>query len=209
MTEERGTDLVGLLVDRVASLAASGPAAIAVDGPDAAGKTTLAGQVSERLRATGLAVTGVSVDDFHAPPDIRHRRGELSPEGYYFDTFDYASLLRQVLVPVRDTGHGHQVLLVEGVFLHRPDLRGHWDLGVYLDVPEAEVVTRAVLRDVDRFGSEAEVRRRYREKYLPGQRLYRAEARPLRTADVVVDHETPERPKVLRWGSETPQSTSE
>jgi uridine kinase len=43
------------------------------------------------------------------------------------------------------------------------------------------------------------VERRYAARYLPGQALYRAEARPLAVADVIVDNTDPAAPEVVRW----------
>src|SRR6266852_446825 len=56
---------------------------IAVDGIDAAGKTTLADQLGALLKAQR-----VCIDDFLRPEDERYARGVDSPEGYYEDSFD-------------------------------------------------------------------------------------------------------------------------
>ncbi|WP_433269626.1 hypothetical protein ACQPZF_07485 [Actinosynnema sp. CS-041913] len=173
------------LVQALAGLV-SAPLRVAVDGPDAAGKSTLAAALGRRL---GVEVT--SVDDFHHPPEVRHRRGPWSPEGYYRDTFDYPALRRAV------SARAGSVVLVEGVFLLRPELRDDWDLAVYLHVSPEETLRRALVRDVGLFGDA--VRERYERRYLPGQALYRAEADPLARADVLVDHTDPARPLVLRW----------
>jgi len=97
-------------------------------------------------------------------------------------------------LPVRERA----VLVVDGVFLHRPELRGHWHLSVHLHVPEEHTLRRAAVRDRELMG--AEVERRYRVRYLPGQALYRREVDPAATADVVVDNTDPAAPVVLRWG---------
>ena len=159
---------------------------VAIDGPDAAGKTTLADQLAASLPAVRL-----SVDDFLQPPDVRYRRGELSPEGYYRDSVDDGRLalaIRGLTGPI----------VLDGVFLQRPQLAGLLDLVVYLRVSPEESLRRALIRDVGRFGSAQEVERRYRERYLPGQALYRAEFDPEGRADVLIDNEDPARPRVLR-----------
>jgi uridine kinase len=46
------------------------------------------------------------------------------------------------------------------------------------------------------FGTEAEVERRYRGRYLPGQALYRDEADPIGHADLVLDNTDPARPVI-------------
>ena len=169
---------------------------VGIDGPDAAGKTTLADGLAAALPGE---VHRASVDDFHHPPEERYRRGELSPEGFYRDTVDLHRLVDECLVPFRG-GTGPAVLVVDGVFVLRPELRAAWHLSVYLRVSEEVTVARAVVRDLARYDSAADVEHRYRARYLPGQALYRAEADPERVADVLVDNRDPAAPRVLRWG---------
>lgn len=90
-------------------------------------------------------------------------------------------------------------VIVDGVFLHRPELRDLWDLSVYRHVTDDEVLRRAAVRDAPRMGPPDEVERRYRARYPPAQELYRREADPLAAASVVVDTTGPEEPAVLRW----------
>ena len=88
------------------------------------------------------------------------------------------------------------VLLFDGVFLLRPELDDVWDFRVLVEVDAGEALRRAVLRDEDLFGSADEALRRYRNRYVPGQRLYFDEADPAACADVVVENTDPARPAV-------------
>jgi uridine kinase len=54
---------------------------VAIDGPDTAGKTTLADELADALLGRGREVVRASIDDFLRPRDERHRRGPDSPEG--------------------------------------------------------------------------------------------------------------------------------
>lgn len=74
--------------------------------------------------------------------------------------------------------------------------------GVFLHVSDDVSVARARVRDADELGSREAVETRYRNRYLPGQALYRQEARPLEHAHVVIDNTVPEAPEVL-WCSPT------
>lgn len=172
---------------------------VGIDGPDAAGKTTLAAALAAALPGV---VHRASVDDFPRPPEERYRRGELSPEGFYRDSTELSQLVEGCLVPFRDgvAGAGPAVLVVDGVFVLRPELRSFWHLSVYLRVPEEVTLARALVRDLALYDSPADVEHRYRARYLPGQALYRAEADPERAADVLVDNRDPAAPRVLRWG---------
>lgn len=210
--------LAEALAELIDARCVGGRLLVAVDGPDAAGKTTLARSVVERLVRPSLCI---SIDGWHHPRDHRLRRGAESAAGYYLDSFDVDRLAAGCLEPfragaqrIRTAGFDHvadraveewqevpagAALVVEGVFLHRPELRGWWDLSVYLHVDEAVTLERAVVRDLTVLGSKEDVRRRYARRYLPGQALYREEAAPLDAADVLVDNTDPEQPRVLRW----------
>lgn len=212
------------LLSRLAALidgAQSGcPDRIAIDGRDAAGKTTLADELAGLLSKQRRRVIRASVDGFHRTRELRHRQGRGSPEGYYRDAFDYAALRAELLEPLGPRGSrvyrtavfdpatdsaieqepalapDDAVLLVDGVFLLRPELRDAWDIRIYVSVTQEESLRRALRRDVALFGSEVETERLYRERYLPGQQIYHAEARPEETAHAVVVNDDPDRPRL-------------
>jgi uridine kinase len=81
----------------------------------------------------------------------------------------------------------------------RPQLRGCWDVSIFLDVDPEEVLRRALVRDAPLMGGQDGVRERYRQRYLPAHRLYCADAAPEASADVVLDNTDPARPRVLKW----------
>jgi uridine kinase len=64
------------------------PTRVAIDGVDAAGKTTLADALAPVLASLGRPVVRASIDSFHRPRAERYERGRDSPEGYYRDSFD-------------------------------------------------------------------------------------------------------------------------
>jgi uridine kinase len=191
---------------------------VGIDGPPAAGKTTLADQLASRLQ---LHAVRASVEAFLLPQQIRYQRGELSPDGCYRDSFDYPALMNGLIAPfracasrvrlsrttdrasVRDAASGavpaRAVLIFDGVFLLRDQLRHIWDLSVYLCVPPAETLRRALARDLDTFGTTEEIRRRHLARYLPAQAIYRSEADPEATAHTVIGNERPCTPTIKRW----------
>lgn len=195
---------------------------VAIDGPDAAGKTTLGARLAALVQRP---VVLASVDGWHHPRRLRVQRGDLSPEGYYRDSFDYPALSEGLLVPfargaaeVLTAGFDHRqdvpvevrravepdaALLLDGVFLLRPELRARWHLTVYLHVSEETILSRAVERDREQFASQEALVTRYEQRYLPGQRLYRQEAAPMAAADIVLDNTDPARPVVLHWRTPT------
>jgi uridine kinase len=221
MTLTRVVDLSRKLSTAIAELSRRHErVVVGIDGPDCAGKTTVADHLAEALR---MPTERASVDSFSRPRGQRYERGELSAEGYYLDSFDYPALLNECLLPflggesgLRTTAHDHAgdtkeaidaragvaaraVLVVDGVFLLRPELRELWTLSVYLRVSPQETLRRAHHRDLALFGSAQEIERRYLGRYLPGQALYRQRADPEAIAHILVDNERTDTPRIQRW----------
>lgn len=192
---------------------------VAVDGVDGAGKTTLADELAARLRSLGRKVIRASADGFHAPRAVRYGRGRASPEGFYRDSYDYVGLRRALLDPLGPGGslryqtamfdvdedqpilreeqiaRPGSVLIVDGLFLHRPELRDVWDDSIFLRVAFAVSVPRGAARGPG-FGSpdpHSESNRRY----IGGNRLYFQEANPENWAGVVLDNNNLDAPFIV------------
>ena len=184
---------------------------VAIDGVDCAGKTTLADALAGLLRRP---VVRASADGFCRPRAERYRQGRASPVGCYEDTTDLPALRERLLEPFASTGRwtprsfdldadravepvwqqspATAALLVDGLFLQRPDLAGCFELVLHLRVPDEEVLRRAAARD------GADALPLYRSRYLPAQRLYEAAIDPAARADVVLDSTDPASPIALR-----------
>lgn len=212
--------MLAWLTARWDALPALPVARVAVDGVDGAGKTTLADELARRLRTLGRPVIRVSIDGFHQPRVARYTKGRTSPEGFYRDSYDLAALEREVLSPLSPGGSGQyrpqvfdvtrdeptlaplqqagpgSVLIVDGLFLHRPELRGWWHDSVFLRVPFEVSVPRGAARGPG-YGSPdpaADSNRRYVE----GHRLYFREADPEAQAGVVVDYTDLAKPRLVK-----------
>ena len=217
--------VIGELATRIAAIVKPHPVRVAIDGVDAAGKTTLADDLARVIEQRGRVVVRASVDGFHNPAAIRWRRGALSPEGYFQDSFNYDALVASLLDPLGPGGsrdirravfdfridapidvptehvQDDAILIFDGVFLLRRELRGHFDFSIFVDADFAVTVARAETRDLALFGSVDDVRRRYAERYVPGQRLYLESADPKGRASMVIDNNDPARP-VVRNGDD-------
>lgn len=171
------------ITERVRALALRGGAVVVgIDGVDGSGKTRLAARLADGLQP--LPVRVVHADDHLNPPEIRHAKGRNSPEGFWLDTYDHASLLGAVA----DARASGGIVLVEGMFLHRAELRSLWDFSVFLDVPFAVTAARMAVRD----GSHPDPRHASMRRYVKGQRLYFAAAEPWRHASEVLDNSSDE-----------------
>jgi uridine kinase len=196
------------------------PVRVAIDGPDAAGKTVLADELAPILEVAGRPVIRASIDGFHRPRAQRLGRGAESPEGYLHDSFDYAALRSALLEPLGPGGEArfrrwvfdcradervesptevaspNSILLFDGVFLLRRELNEMWDFSVFVAVPFAETQRRVAVRDLALFGSEDELLRRYAARYVPGQQLYLELEHPQSRADAVFYNENPAKPRL-------------
>ncbi|MFI5909981.1 cytidylate kinase family protein [Dactylosporangium sp. NPDC051541] len=210
-------ELLAALAAAVQAVAVAHPVRVAVDGAPAAGKTTLADELAAVLRGQGRDVIRATIDDFLVPRARRYPRGEYSAEGCYFDAHDRTALTRvlldplgpggdrrfrpavydhatdTVLAPPVTTAPAGAVLVFDGVFLLRPELLDRWDLRIFVSTDLERTVARAVVRE-RAVASRADVERRWRERYIPAQRLYFARADPAGHADVVVANDDPQRP---------------
>jgi uridine kinase len=90
------------------------------------------------------------------------------------------------------------ILLFDGIFLHRPELITAWDMTIFIQVPFATVMQRAIVRDQPIFGSEEEVVRRYQQRYLPAQQMYLDVIQPQKIADLILLNEPIDQPLILK-----------
>lgn len=219
-----------VLVDLLGLMLAVRPgerAVIALDGPDGVGKSRLAAElVALAPHVAGRAMHAVSVDGFHRPRSERYARGRTG-ETCYHDSYDYDALRRAVLWPYRagqgvvpavfDVGRDQPlsaepvalppdaILLVEGVFLRRPELRGEWDATCLVTAPESVTVPRGNARfTATRVSGDEVPEHPANARYVEAQRLYRLQARTW-APDWIVDNTDLDRPELVWPDPDEPQ----
>ncbi len=189
------------------------PLLVAIDGIDAAGKTRLAKELAFQLRKSRRQIIQVSLDDFHNPKEQRYRRGKESPEGYYYDSFNYPEFINRVLQPLSplgsrtylkswfnfkenlrteeewSTADENAIVLVDGIFLMRPELFDFWDVKILLDIHIETSLERAMQRDLYQHGSIAAINRLYQLRYIPAQKIYYERCFPRQRADIIIHND--------------------
>lgn len=188
---------------------------------DTSGKSEMTSLLAEELVRMGLPVQIIRLDDFHRPRAERRRDELPEPVQFYEHTFDFERLRNEVLTPIRDKGRLDEifvcldlledtwtverhylvdeatVVLLEGVFLFRPEIADFLNLVIYLQVKDTTVIDRASSRDVPIHGEE--ILKKYHSKYLPAQRAYLEEFPAEDNADVIIDNNDWENPTVIKW----------
>jgi uridine kinase len=145
------------LVAEIAHNYGRGRTLVAVDG--GAGTTSFADDLATVFREARHTAFRASIGDFHSSRAVREASGDESPESYYREAFDYRTLRRVLIDPFRMAGStGFQtsafderrdaptqsrwltapadaVLIIDGVFLNRPELRDLWNFSILLEDP--------------------------------------------------------------------------
>ena len=134
---------------------------VALDGLGGAGKSTIARKLSERCNLISI----VRGDDFYAPME-EHARRALTPECGYMRYFDWVRMRRELLEPLSrgdraryqryDWGidqlaewidqPAEGIILIDGVYSFRPELRKFYGYSIFVDTPKAECLARLVKR---------------------------------------------------------------
>lgn len=195
---------------------------VAVDGVDGVGKTTFADKLASAVERIGRPVIRSSVDGFHNPCEFRYRLGRTSPEGFYLDSYDYAALRRYLLDPLgpggsrvyRSAVFDHvtdapvpaqtrvappgAALILDGIFLHRRELRDTWDFSIFLDAPFDIAIPRGAAR-APGWGGSADPTARANRRHIEGQRIYLREDQPHAWANAVIDYSDLTAPVVIAW----------
>ena len=213
--------LLGRLAAAIVALHPARIIRVAIDGVDGAGKTTLADALAPMVAAQGRPAIRASVDDFHHPRALRYARGRHSPDGFYLDSYDYDSFRKLLLDPLTPAGSGRYIarsfdldndrpfdpvtqqappaaaLIVDGIFLHRSELRACWDLSIFLKVDFNVSVPRGAQRGPD-FGA-SDPASPPNQRYVGGQKRYLSECEPEQRADIVIGYNDLREPKILKW----------
>lgn len=152
-------------------------AVIAIDGPCASGKTTLAQKLAEEF-----AAQIISTDDFFLPPEMRSEE-RLSQAG---GNVHYERFAEEIVNPIRagkdfeyrvfsckDGGYTDKkkfvlsgLIIAEGSYSLRPDFEEIYDLKIFV---EADYETR-LNRIINRNGEEK--LKVFKEKWIPLENAY-------------------------------------
>jgi len=191
-----------------------GRSIIAVDGIRGSGTAEFADALADALREHGttrdggpVEVVRASIEAFRHPPEQTDAEGVQSGAPSLPGGYDYEAFRRLLVDPFRSGGGTFVVapgpagggtgsperriaapdalLLVDGVFLHRSEVRGIWNFSLWIQVPRELADERA-----EGPGTATEAERRNRDRDL-----YWRDADPRSAATAIVDNTDEEHPR--------------
>lgn len=211
-------ELLQAIADKILNLPAADVVRVAIDGVDGAGKTVFADELLHYIEPSGRQIIRASVDSFHNPREVRYKLGACSPQGFFWDSYNYEELVTRLLRPLNPGGtrrfqrkafdhrtdrpiaaeveyaEAGSILVFDGIFLHRPELRSYWDFSIFIDVDFNVSIPRGAQRGEGSPDPLAQLNRRY----IEGQKIYLAQCSPKAFASVVVNNEDLENPYIIQ-----------
>jgi len=167
---------------------------LGIDGCGGSGKSTLA----EKLKEEFANVTIVHMDDFYLPSNlIINTHPTKKPIGA---DFDWKRLLNDVLEPISQEVEGRYqrydweknslaewhvvpiggIVIIEGVYSTRRELKGKYDFTVWVDCPRAIRLSRGIERDGD------ESRDIWENNWMISEDIYVEQHEPDKKADFII-----------------------
>jgi uridine kinase len=170
---------------------------VAIDGGGGAGKSTLAKGIRDRLGNVSILRT----DHFYLPLN-EYRAGRLTPDEAYRRYFPWERMRDEALTPLRRgqtaryqrhdwetdrldqwvTVEPDEIVLVEGVYSARPEIRPLIDLAIFVETPRDERRRRMLSRG----HLESDIDNDWLTPWMAAEDWYFANVRPAEHADLVV-----------------------
>ncbi|MBI5393529.1 hypothetical protein HZA96_06695 [Candidatus Woesearchaeota archaeon] len=214
-------ELLDNLAQYILDIKLNHPIKVGIDGIAGSGKTCFANELADVIQDSGREVIIATIDDFHNPKEIRHKKGRYSAEGYYYDAFNYHAVIKYLLAQLEPNGslqykraiinfpdetaldlpykiaESNAIAIIEGVFLFRPELRKYWNLKIFIESDSNIALQRALQRD-DYLGDKTKIKRIYQERYNQAQQIYFNSVHPKELADIIIDNNDFENPVVVK-----------
>lgn len=181
------------------------PFLVALDGLGGAGKTVLAEKLDTGLKLKDKLIV-IHLDDYIVKRANRYHTGKEEWYEYYFLQWDAAMIRENLLFQLHMSPStitlpfyekekdqlkpktiqipDEAIIIMEGVFLQRPEWRVFYDVIIYLDCPK-EIRHQRVLQRDSYLGDRQERLEKYTKRYWPAEDYYVKTIRPEQTADIV------------------------
>lgn len=180
---------------------------VGLDGLGGAGKSTVSEEMQRILKNEEYNVFILHIDDFIHKRAVRYNDNYKEWECYYNLQWRYDYLLESVINPLKsgkesikfelydkenDTYFDNtlyvpigSIIIIEGVFLQRSEIKDIFDYMIYIDVSEEIRLERVLKRDTY-IGETDKIKIKYENRYFPAERVYVKEYSPVINADIVI-----------------------
>ena len=204
-------DLITKVLERRAVTSDNRSLLVGVSGIDGSGKGYLAAQMKARLALHAVSSVILNVDAWLNLPEKRF--DQTAPAlNFYENAIRFDEFFMRLAIPLRDRRSVHleadfieetashfqtriydfkdvPVILVEGIFLFKPQYRNYFDLAIWIDCSFPTALARAIDRAQEGM-SAANTIAAYETIYFPAQRIHMAQDKPRETADLTFDNDT-------------------
>ena len=198
------------VLERRATVSNSRSLLVGISGIDGSGKGYVAKQLEAHLALHGVIPAILNVDGWLNLPEKRFAP-IAAAANFYQNAIRFEEFFTQLIMPLRDQRSIHlvadfaeetasryrkhtydvrdvAVVLVEGIFLFKPQYRKYFDLAIWIDCSFPTALARAISRAQEGL-SPADTIAAYETIYFPAQRIHLKQDRPRENADLIFEND--------------------
>jgi len=202
--------VVRKIIERRANIPDTRSLLVGISGIDGCGKGYLATQLRAHLALHGVIPAILNVDGWLNLPHKRFDQ-DTPALNFYENAIRLDQFFSQLVLPLRDQRSVHlvadfveetasdyrkhnydyedvSVVLVEGIFLFKPQYREYFDLAIWVDCSFPTALARAIDRAQEGL-SPANTIAAYDTIYFPAQRIHLAHDKPREHADLIFEND--------------------
>jgi uridine kinase len=199
------------ILEQRATVSPSRGLLVGISGIDGCGKGYVTRQLEAHLALHGVTAAILNVDGWLNLPEKRFDR-TVPATNFYQNAIRFDEFFTRLVLPLRNRRSVHlvadfaeetashyrkhtydirdvSVVLVEGIFLFKPQYRKYFDLAIWIDCSFPTALARAIERAQEGL-SPANTIAAYETIYFPAQRIHLAQDQPREHADLIFENDT-------------------
>ena len=206
-SDRRLASVVAEILEGRSGIPATRALVVGISGIDGSGKGFVTEKLADALRKKSLNVALISADDWLNLPQVSTNRDNCA-EHFYEHAIRFDEMFERLIAPLKQSRAvsimadcakakttafrkehyefcNIDVVLLEGIFIFKPNYRHHFDLSVWIDCSFEVALERAIQRGQEGL-SPAETVKAFQTIYFPAQRIHLALDNPREAADIVL-----------------------
>lgn len=185
---------------------------VAISGIDGSGKGYFSKQLENSFFENGISCQIISVDGWLSHPNTRFSKSNPG-DNFYKNGIDLEGFKNDIILPLVNCQEvdikrleydasnsenqiernyqikGKRVVILEGIFLFRKDLKKLYDYKIWINTSEETSLKRALVRNQEGTSDEQTVSD-FEKIYFPAQHIHNKIDSPIKAADLIIDNET-------------------